>query len=130
MDRSVSQAIGSQTANPFRQSAALFPLPTRVPQYPMAVPPPAPVHEFGLGFSGAPVIELEELHLHGGPGDVVFFGVDCELNRRFGDANPGAASFLREYTACMAPWTSSHGAACQDIGIITAADPDIAMRDA
>ena len=129
MEMVVSREIGSQTANPFRQSAALFPLATRPPHY-LTVVPPAPVPEFGLGFSGAPVIDLEELHLHGGPGDVVFFGIDCELNRRFGDANPGAATFLRRHTACMAPWTSSRGAPCQDIGIITATDPDIAMRDA
>jgi arginase family enzyme len=125
----VSQAAASQAASPFPQSASLFPLQTRAPQYSESAEA-APLSELGLGFSGAPVVELEQLHLYGGPGDVVFFGVDCELNRRFGDHNPGAATFLRQNTACMAPWTSRQGAPCQDIGVITATDPDIAMRDA
>ena len=129
MSMVISQTAASQAASPFRQSAALFPLQTRTPRYStLAQAEPQP--ELGLGFSGAPVVDLDDLHLQGGPGDLVFFGIDCELNRRFGEPNPGAATFLRQNTACMAPWTSRHGAPCQDIGIITATDPDIAMRDA
>jgi arginase family enzyme len=83
----------------------------------------------GYGFGGAPVVELDRLPGASRPGDVVFFGVDTELGRRFGQGNPGAASFVRERTAGMMPWTRVAAPDCHDIGIVTATDPGVAMRE-
>ncbi len=83
----------------------------------------------GYGFGGAPVVALERLPGASQPGDVVFFGVDTELGRRFGHGNPGAATFVREHTVGMMPWTQVAAPGCHDIGIVTAADPGVAMRE-
>jgi agmatinase len=84
---------------------------------------------FDFGFGGAQVMELEKLQDAGGSGNVVFFGVDKELRRHFGDANPGAATFVRKNTFCMMPWTQAHAGACHDIGIVNADEPQAVMQD-
>ncbi len=83
----------------------------------------------GYGFGGAPVVAWDHLSAVSQPGDVVFFGVDAELGRRFGQGNPGAATFVRQQTVAMMPWTQVAAPGCHDIGIITAADPGVAMRE-
>ncbi len=88
-----------------------------------------PGNAAGYGFGGAPVVELERLPGVSQPGDVVFYGVDTELGRRFGQGNPGAASFVRQHTVGMMPWTQVMAPGCHDIGIVTAADPGVAMRE-
>ncbi len=60
---------------------------------------------------------------------MVFYGVNRELNRQFGCRNAGAAEFVRKKTACMMPWTQACHPACHDIGIVTAEDVDVAVRD-
>jgi arginase family enzyme len=85
---------------------------------------------FGFGFGGAKVLDLAELPGVAHPGEVAFFGLDTELNRKFGRANPGAAGFVRKHTACMAPWTQVHGAPCHDVGLISSDDPKDAIHDA
>jgi agmatinase len=74
----------------------------------------------GFGFSGAPILPQERLPEVARPGDVVFFGVDQELNRRFGHSNRGAASFIRQRTIGMLPWTQAQGRPCHDVGLIEA----------
>jgi arginase family enzyme len=83
---------------------------------------------FGFGFGGAKTTDVETLHQVSQPGDVVFFGVDIEFNRLFGDHNPGAATFTRENTFCMMPWTQSCAAPCHDIGLVAADSADAAMQ--
>jgi len=82
----------------------------------------------GFGFGGAQFIELERFQEVSRPGDVVFFGVDKELSRQIGNQNPGAATFVREKTFCMMPWTHACATASHDIGIVTSDDPEIAMQ--
>jgi len=86
-------------------------------------------NDAGYGFGGAPVVALDRLPEASRPGDVVFFGVDTELGRRFGQGNPGAATFVREHTVCMMPWTRVAAPDCHDIGIVTVADPGAALRE-
>ncbi len=81
------------------------------------------------GFGGAPVVALERLAEASRPGDAVFFGVDTELGRRFGQGNPGAASFVRDRTLCMMPWTQACAGRCHDVGVVTAGQPEAAMRE-
>lgn len=85
---------------------------------------------FGFGFGGAKVVELGELAASAGPGDPVFFGVDTELNRKYGRPNPGAASFIRRHTACMMPWVQAHGSRCHDVGLLASDDPKRAITEA
>lgn len=85
---------------------------------------------FGFGFGGAKVLELDQLPGNGNPGDVVFFGVDTELNRKFGRDNPGAAAFIRKHTACMMPWAQAHGTRCHDVGLIASDDSTEATSEA
>jgi len=84
---------------------------------------------FGFGFSGASIKDLEHLAETSQVRDVVFFGLDQELHRKFGSSNPGAASHVRRNTVGMMPWTQLHGAVCHDIGILNATDPTKAMQD-
>ena len=82
------------------------------------------------GFGGARVVELEKLHLLGRPGDVVFFGIDAEILRGFGAPNAGAATFVRDNTMCMMPWTQTCARPSYDIGIVTDKQPEIAQQRA
>lgn len=82
---------------------------------------------YGLG--GAPMMALERLAGASQPGDAVFFGLDRELGRRFGQGNAGAASFVRDHTAGMMPWTRACAGRCHDVGIVTAAAPEAATRE-
>ena len=79
------------------------------------------------GFGGAPCVLLDGLNEASRPGDPVFFGIDTEIRRRFGVCNPGAATFVRDNTLCMMPWTQACGAPCHDIGIVTSNTPDAAL---
>jgi arginase family enzyme len=92
----------------------------------MAVPHPA---GFGFGFGGAPVIALDRMPDLIGPSGVIFFGLDLELRRHFDAANSGAASFVRQSTFCMLPWTQACAGPCRDIGMVSATDPEQAFRD-
>jgi arginase family enzyme len=83
---------------------------------------------YGLG--GAPMAELAKLPQIGQPGDLVFFGVDAEIERHFGCANDGAAVFVRDNTIGMMPWTQACARPCTDIGIVTATQPDVILREA
>ena len=85
---------------------------------------------FGFGFGGAKVVELDRISGQAKRGDVVFFGVDTELNRRFGRANPGAAAFIRKNTAGMMPWTQAQGCRCHDVGLIASDDSTEATSEA
>ena len=93
------------------------------------LPPPAPVCIPDYGFCGAPVVELEMLPTRAAPGEVIFFGVDLEFSRKFGIHNPGAATFIRERTAMMMPWAEVSPVTGLDIGIITAAEVNTAVRE-
>ncbi|MEI7609046.1 MAG: arginase family protein [Rhodospirillaceae bacterium] len=93
------------------------------------LPPPAPLCIPDFGFCGAPVVELEMLPTMAGPGEVIFFGVDREFSRKFGIHNPGAATFIRERTAVMMPWAEVSPIKGYDIGIITAAEVNTAVRE-
>lgn len=84
--------------------------------------------ETRIGFGGARLLNVKALETVCHPGDVCFFGVDLELSRQFGIQNPGAASFVRENTACMVPRTLALGLTCYDVGIIAAADAATAMN--
>lgn len=84
----------------------------------------------GFGFGGASVTSLDRLHEVSSPGDLAFFGLDTELNRKYGEPNPGAAAFFRRQTACMAPWTDAHGSRCFDVGLLASDNPQDAIRDA
>ncbi|MGD0088733.1 MAG: arginase family protein [Planctomycetota bacterium] len=74
-------------------------------------------------------MELEQVQSAVGSGDIVFFGVDKELGRRFGGPNTGAATFVRKNTFCMLPWTQARARACHDIGILNADEPLTAIRN-
>lgn len=73
-----------------------------------------------LGFCGARIVALEDLPAVGRRGDVVFLGLDIEVARRFGDANPGAASHIRAVTRTMTDCRHPGGPACHDIGVLSA----------
>jgi len=66
------------------------------------------------------VTELRLLKDVGQAGDLVFFGVDRDLCRRFGPPGSGAASFLRDRTRVMLPWTQTCGEPCHDVGVLGA----------
>ena len=72
----------------------------------------------GFGFGGAKLAEIQTLVETARPGDVAVFGVDAELQRHFGEGNPGAASFVRNNTVGMLPWTNSRPIQVHDIGLI------------
>jgi hypothetical protein len=57
----------------------------------------------GYGFGGARIADLPSLPGICRPGELAFYGIDLELNRKYGAPNPGAAGFVRRHTACMAP---------------------------
>lgn len=78
-----------------------------------------------LGFAGAPLIDLQFLTEFGQVGDLVFFGCDIEINRRYGFANAGAANFVRAKT-CMAELTLS---GTYDLGTIASSDPADALTE-
>lgn len=82
----------------------------------------------GYGFGGAKITEMKQLMETSHASDIVFFGVDNELNRHLGVHNPGAASFVRKKTFCMMPWTQSRATPCHDIGIVTAEDPENTLQ--
>lgn len=77
-----------------------------------------------IGFAGAPLVDWQYLALFGQVGDLVFFGCDIEINRRYGLANAGAASFVRANTA-----TESAAPGIYDAGAIASADPAEAVRE-
>lgn len=83
----------------------------------------------GFGFGGAPVTSPERLCEVSRPGDLAFFGIDTELNRKYGEPNPGAAAFIRRQTACMAPWAEAHGSRCFDVGLLASDNAQDAIRD-
>jgi arginase family enzyme len=58
-------------------------------------------------------------------GDLVFFGCDIEINRRYGIANPGAASFVRAGAAL----TGMYPPGCYDLGIMALTDPVNAVAE-
>ena len=76
------------------------------------------------GFSGAPVADWQYLVNFSQSGDLVFFGCDTEINRRYGTANPGAASFVRTGTALTDPAPGSY-----DLGVMTLMDPANAVGE-
>jgi hypothetical protein len=78
-----------------------------------------------LGFAGAPLIDLQFLTEFGQVGDLVFFGCDIEINRRYGLANSGAVNFVRAKT-CMAELTLS---GTYDLGTIASSDPADALTE-
>jgi agmatinase len=78
-----------------------------------------------LGFAGAPLVDWQFLAESGQVGDLVFFGCDIEINRRYGDANPGAASFVRTSTA-LNDMALSGG---YDLGIMTPTTPASAVGE-
>ncbi len=84
----------------------------------------------GYGFGGAPICMIDDIENRGQPGDVVFFGLNHQLGRRFGHRNPGAASFVRNATAAMMPWTRQFGPVCHDIGTLSEARPGAAIKEA
>jgi len=55
----------------------------------------------GLGFAGAPLVDPQFLIQCGQAGDLVFFGCDIEINRRYGLTNTGSANFVRTKTSTM-----------------------------
>ncbi|MEW8290626.1 MAG: arginase family protein [Candidatus Thiodiazotropha endolucinida] len=70
------------------------------------------------GFGGSVVREPNDILYTSNIADKVFFGIDCEIARVFGTSNHGAAVFIREATARMAPWSDHHSPACHDIGVL------------
>lgn len=82
----------------------------------------------GYGFGGATVCDLNNVVKASRASDVVFFGTDSEIARHYGNHNQGAATFVRQRTYTMLPWTQARAADCYDIGNIKAEDPESAIR--
>jgi len=82
--------------------------------------------DYGIGFAGTPVMPLEQMVEVAPARAVGFFGLDRELNRRYGSPNRGAASFVRQRTALMMPWLQRQGAACYDLGVLSVDQPALA----
>lgn len=83
----------------------------------------------GYGFGGARIADLASLPGICRPGELAFYGIDLELNRKYGAPNPGAAGFVRRHTASMAPWTEACARGCHDVGLLSCADSKDAIHD-
>ncbi|QFY44072.1 hypothetical protein F6R98_16725 [Candidatus Methylospira mobilis] len=77
------------------------------------------------GFGGAPLVGWHFLTEAARTGDLVFFGCDIEINRRYGIANPGAANFVRTGTALTGMFLPDS----YDLGIMTLTDPRNAVGE-
>jgi len=77
------------------------------------------------GFGGASRVDWQFLTEFGQAGDLVFFGCDIEISRRYGIANPGTASFVRERTAMSGTDRPGH----YDLGVLTLAEPANAVGE-
>ena len=78
-----------------------------------------------LGYAGAPLVDWDYLTKHGQAGDLVFFGYDREISRRYGPSNAGAASFVRAHTSTIdlvQPGT-------YDLGTIASSSPAEAISE-
>jgi len=77
------------------------------------------------------VVELCHLEAVGKSGDLVFFGADQDLNRRYGAPNTGGAAFVRHSTQGMLPWTQACGEPCHDVGLLTSAEggPEVLVQN-
>ena len=78
-----------------------------------------------LGFAGAPIVDWQFLYQFAAYGDMIFFGCDIQISRRYGTENNGAASFVRANTS----HGDMHAAGIYDIGMIEQADPSSAVEE-
>lgn len=89
---------------------------------------PTKVSKGAIGFGGAAIHPLKSVLNDGFRRDVVFFGVNHEIARSIGTENPGAAVFIREKSARMAPWTVAQNLRCHDIGVLCST-PEVAIEE-
>jgi len=78
-----------------------------------------------FGFAGAPLVGWQFLVDFGKAGDLVFFGCDREISRRYGRTNSGAADYVRASTSMTAlapPGT-------YDLGTIASSNPANAISE-
>lgn len=71
-----------------------------------------------VGFGGANVRSVATIFDSTAQGDVVFYGVNCEIARVIGVSNPGSAVHIRRTSARMAPWTRVQAPHSHDIGVL------------
>jgi len=86
-------------------------------------------HDGGTqGFFGFPISDLTHFCTAGRPGGPVAFGLDGEIARRFGTANPGTAGLMRRLTATMRREGGPDRGGV-DVGMLAGDDPAQSLQD-